>query len=453
MGCAGCSTGLESGVPAGCKSNGHCQTGGCNKLNTFDWLAGMPIAFGQEQTNLYEVSFNNGTRKEFYRNNNNVPVTTGDLVIVETGIGHDMGRISLSGDLVKLQMKKKKVRDRSADIRNIIRTPTEEDLKKWEEAKAKEQETMVRARAIARQLKLEMKIGQVEFQADKKKATFYYIADGRVDFRELIKVYAREFKVKIEMRQIGARQEAGRIGGIGSCGRELCCSTWLTDFKSVSTNAARYQNVSINLSKLSGQCGRLKCCLNYELDTYMEALQDFPKKADKLDTEGGTAFLMKTDILLRLMWYTYEGTPNFYPLTVDQVKEIIELNKQGKKGQVLGVLAIETEKEEEEEENLDFADTVGHISLSTLEKGNKKKKRRNKRKGGGKGQGGGQQKQAQQKGGGQAKQQAGDNKGGQDKQGGGQNRKGGGGGNRKRGRGGRNRNRNNGNNNNGDKKD
>lgn len=397
MGCEGCST--SNGVPKGCKSNGHCKSGGCNMLNTFDWLADMPIAFGSETNQYYEISFQNGSRKDFYKNERNVPVITGDLVVVETAMGHDIGRITLSGELVKLQMKKKKVKERSAEIRNIIRIPEQPDLQTWDEAKALEKDTMVRARAIARSMKLEMKIGHVEYQADKKKTTFYYTAEDRIDFRELIKVYAKEFKVKIEMRQIGARQEAGKIGGIGTCGRELCCSTWLTDFKSVSTNAARYQNLSINLSKLSGQCGRLKCCLNYELDTYMEALEEFPKKAEKLETVSGTATLQKTDILQRLMWYTYVDSPNFYPLTVDKVKEILEMNKADKKAQPLGELAIKDVDEEAEEEASAYEDTVGHITLTALEKtGKKKKKKKNKNRQGQGGQqtaGGGEQRQAQ----------------------------------------------------------
>ncbi len=403
-------------------------------MNTYDWLADMPIAFGTEQNELFEVSFNNGTRKDFYRNSKKLAVNTGDLVKVETGMGTDIGRITLSGDLVKLQMKKKGVKDRSSDIRSIVGFPTEEDLTVWGEAKAREQETMVQARAIARQMNLDMKVGQVEYQADNKKATFFYIADNRVDFRELIKVFAREFKVKIEMRQIGARQEAGRIGGFGSCGRELCCSTWLSDFKSVTTNAARYQNLSINLSKLSGQCGRLKCCLNYELDTYMEALEEFPKKADKLKLEGGDATLMKTDILQRLMWYTQEGSGTFYPLTVEQVHDIIELNRKGELGQALGQIAVRTGGEEEEEEVIEYADTVGHISLESLEKGGKRKKRSGKRRKG-KGQG---NNQGDNKGGNQQKQQARGNqpkaqaggdkpkaeggKGGENRKGGGRNR-------------------------------
>lgn len=393
MGCTSCAT--DNGLPKGCKSHGSCASGACNMMNTFDWLAEMPIAFGSNDgPEYYEISFNGGSRKEFYKNDNKVAVHTGDWAVVDTSMGYDIGQITLSGELVRLQMRKKKVKERNADFRNILRIPNDVEFELMKEAKALEQETMVRARAIARTLKLDMKVGQVEFQADKKKATFYYTAEDRVDFRELIKEYAREFKVKIEMRQIGARQEAGKIGGIGSCGRELCCSTWLTDFKSVSTNAARYQNLSINLAKLSGQCGRLKCCLNYELDTYMEALQDFPKKADKLETESGIVFLAKTDILKRLMWYTYAGDPNFYPLTVEQVADIIELNDNGKKAQPLGQIVIIEEAPEDEEVEADYADTVGQITLNALEKTGKKRKK--KRKGGG-GQKDGKPQQANQR--------------------------------------------------------
>lgn len=367
-------------MPAGCKSNGHCLTGGCNKLNTFNWLADIPIAFGVDDDNLFEISFKNGSRKAFFKNENKVPVQTGELIVVEAPFGgYDIGKVSLSGELVKMQMKKKKINEEEKELRNILRKPTENDLKKWDEARNLEHETMVRARAAARQLKLDMKVADVEFQADKRKATFYYIADGRVDFRELIKVYARDFKVKVEMRQIGARQEAGKIGGIGSCGRELCCSTWLTEFKSVSTAAARYQNLSINISKLSGQCGRLKCCLNFELDTYMEALEDFPKNADKLTTATGVAYLQKTDILTRMMWYTYPKNPTFIPLTVEKVKDILDMNAGGKKPESLMEFAIfETSKKKEEEE--EFTELVGHISLESLDKGTKKrKKKRNNR--------------------------------------------------------------------------
>ena len=285
MGCTGCSVGVENGTPKGCGSKGNCSTGGCNRMNTFDWLAQMDI-IDVDNFDIVEVSFKNGSRKGFYHAAPYLEVFTGDTVAVDVGHGYDIGKISLSGELVRLQMKRKKIKEDKV-IHNVIRRANTRDIERLGEARAKERETLVRARAIARSLKLDMKMGDVEFQGDNRKATFFYTANGRVDFRELIRHFAQEFRVKIEMRQIGARQESARIGGLGSCGRELCCSTWLTDFKSVSTAAARYQNLAINQAKLSGQCGRLKCCLNFELDTYMEAVKAFPKKADRIQTEAG----------------------------------------------------------------------------------------------------------------------------------------------------------------------
>lgn len=376
MGCAGCSTSVD-GSPAGCGQKGHCATGGCNKMNTYNWLADIPIAFGSEQSQFYEVSFKNGSRKSFYKNTKELEIETGDQVIVSSVFGEDLGRISLSGDLVEVQMRKKKFSKKN--VQSILRHAEEEDFLSWQEAKDLEKNTMIRARAIARQLKLKMKISDVDFQADKKKAIFFYIADNRVDFRELIKVYAREFNIKVEMRQIGSRQEAGMVGGIGTCGRELCCSTWLSDFKSVGTQAARYQNLSINMSKLSGQCGRLKCCLNYELDTYKEALKHFPKRAEVIQTDVGPAYLKKTDILKELMWYASEESSTFYPLTVEKVKEILELNKDGKKIKSLVDVAVEIDDGEEKEE---YTELVGHITLKGLDKKtNKNKRRRKGRKG------------------------------------------------------------------------
>ncbi|MBT8220358.1 MAG: hypothetical protein KJP00_11055, partial [Bacteroidia bacterium] len=269
MGCASCRT--NNGVPGGCKSNGHCKSGGCNKLNTFDWLSYEDVV-DAERYPFVEVSFKKGASKRFYGNPIGNRTNTGDVVVVEADNGFDVGQISLSGDLVRLQMKKRKVNEETIRLK-VSRIASERDVEKLDYVRSKEKETLVRARVIARSLGLDMKIGDIEYQADSKKATFFYTAEGRVDFRELIKQYAREFRVKVEMRQIGARQESSRIGGLGSCGRELCCSTWLTDYKSVSTAAARYQNLAINQAKLSGQCGRLKCCLNYELDTYMDALE------------------------------------------------------------------------------------------------------------------------------------------------------------------------------------
>lgn len=373
MSCAGCAVGANSGIPAGCRSNGHCATGGCNKLNTYDWLRSMPIPASQ-RFNIHEVSFKNGVRKGFYANSKGLDVMTGDMVCVETDSGYDIGRISLSGELVKLQMKKRKV-PVTGTFSPILRKATDADLEKMMEGRAMEGATMLKARIFARELKLDMKIGEVEYQGDKRKATFYYIADGRVDFRELIKIYAREFRVKIEMRQIGARQEAGKIGGLGSCGRELCCSTWLTDFKSVSTHAARYQNLSINQSKLSGQCGRLKCCLNFELDTYMDALQEFPRNADYLRTEAGDARLVKTDIFKKLMVYEYKDGGKQFPIEIVKVREILAMNAKGQKPEHLEGMKYEVEAPPKE---VEYATVMEQVSLRTIEKAEKKRKHKNR---------------------------------------------------------------------------
>ena len=394
MGCKGCSVGSNAdGTPKGCQSNGGCGSGGCNRLNTYDWLAKLDLPDTNEY-NIVEVSFKNGSRKGFYVNQPHTRAITGDNVVVETGAGSDVGMISLSGDLVRLQMKKKRVSEDSI-LHKVIRRANERDMEKLQEARARERATMIRARVITRTLDLEMKVGDVEFQADKRKATFYYTADGRVDFRELIRHFAKEFKVKIEMRQIGARQESARIGGIGSCGRELCCSTWLTDFKSVSTAAARYQNLAINQAKLSGQCGRLKCCLNYELDTYMDALEEFPKKVDALHTQAGKAVLVKTDIFKRTMYFAYIAENGFrgqfYPLKLERVKEILAMNKRGEKpaelvekeyGSILG-----SGSTEENEAVFGGEELTGIVELPP-EKRKKKSRNRNKNKRKGKGHGG-----------------------------------------------------------------
>lgn len=371
MGCTSCAT--DSGKPKGCKSNGNCSTGGCNKMNTYDWFVDMPIAFGADEYKIHEVSFKQGVSKGFFRNDKNLQLNTGDFVIVHTPTGHDLGEITLSGELVRLQMRKKKIKEQEKDLGNIVRIANEDDFKLLESFRAKEKDTLIQARAIAKTLNLEMKISDVQYQADGKKAIFYYIADGRVDFRELIKVYASNFKVKVEMKQIGARQEAGIVGGIGSCGRELCCSTWLTDFKSVNTGAARYQNISINMQKLSGQCGRLKCCLNYELDTYVEASKLFPQQADELETKVGKLKLQKTDILKGLLFYAYEGKwDKFYPFTIEQVKQLKENAAKG----LLIESVYEVIEEEVNEEKEAYEDLVGQISIDSLEKKSKKKKKK-----------------------------------------------------------------------------
>src|SRR5580658_5504647 len=302
MGCSNCGT--ANGKPSGCKSNGGCSSGGCNRLNVHDWLANLPFSDPESGCRVVELSFNNGSRKDFYRNTTTQLFEKGDMVSVEGVSGFDVGMVTITGEIVRLQMKKKGIEENNPDIKKILRRASDKDLEVMKQNKAREKEALVRARAISRQLKLDMKMSEVEIQADGRKATFFYIADDRVDFRELIKLYAGEFRLKVEMRQIGARQEAAKVGGIGSCGRELCCATWLTDFKSVNTTAARYQNLSINQSKLSGQCGRLKCCLNYELDTYLDALQNFPDNAEHLETIKGMANLQKRDIFKNLMWYS-----------------------------------------------------------------------------------------------------------------------------------------------------
>ncbi|WZN43876.1 regulatory iron-sulfur-containing complex subunit RicT [Chitinophaga pollutisoli] len=300
------------------------------------------------------------------------------MVAVEGISGFDVGMVNLTGELVKLQMKKRRVED-TPEVKKVLRRASNDDMHRMSENKNRERDALIKARAIARNLGLEMKLAEVEIQADGRKATFFYTADDRVDFRELIKVYASEFRVKVEMRQIGARQEAGKVGGIGSCGRELCCSTWLTDFKSVNTTAARYQNLSINQAKLSGQCGRLKCCLNYELDTYLDALKDFPDDCDVIETSTGKASLQKRDIFKNLMWYSYDNSNKQYPLTISRVKEIRQLNMQGIRPDELKAVEVVTSKPNKEAD-LGFADVVGQISLRSLEKASQKRKAKNREK-------------------------------------------------------------------------
>jgi cell fate regulator YaaT (PSP1 superfamily) len=341
-------------------------------MNTHDWLRNLPIADVESSCKVVEVSFNKGTRKDFFRNLSLQPFEKGDLIAVEGVSGFDVGEVSLTGEIVRLQMKKRNVKEDNPEMKKILRAATDRDIDLMKQNKAREPEAVIRSRAIAKQLKLDMKISQVEMQADGRKATFFYIADGRVDFRELIKVYASEFKVKVEMRQIGARQEAGKVGGIGSCGRELCCSSWLTDFKSVNTAAARYQNLSINQTKLSGQCGRLKCCLNYELDTYLDALQHFPDNCDMIQVAKGNAFLIKKDIFKNLMWYTLPDSNKQYPLSIESVIRIKTQNRQGIIPEELEVVDVTTNKPKEVEP--EFVDVVGQISLRTLEKADKKKR-------------------------------------------------------------------------------
>ena len=376
MGCSSCGSG-SGGSPSGCGDKGHCSTGGCNKRNTYDWISVMDI-HDPTEFRVVEVSFKKGARKDFFLNETHTNAETGDLVMVETDGGMDCGQITLSGELVRAQMKKKKVKLDRVTLK-VIRKANQRDSEKLGEARDLEKPTLVRARVIARTLGLDMKIGDIEYQADKRKATFYYTAEGRVDFRELVRSYAKEFKVKVEMRQIGARQESARIGGIGSCGRELCCSTWLSDFQSVNTAAARYQNIAINQTKLSGQCGRLKCCLNYELDTYMDALKHFPKGVDYIKTKKGKAALIKTDIFKGLMFYAYLGEKSRGPIVAldkERVKEIQKMNKEGELPEELidriAQMAIDSAQEKE----IEYEDVTGEIELPEL----RKKRRNNKKK-------------------------------------------------------------------------
>ncbi|GGE11580.1 hypothetical protein CHU00_11155 [Sphingobacterium cellulitidis] len=356
------------------------MTSGCNKLDVYDWLVDMDLPSNYKPFDIVEVRFK-GSRKEFFINSDNIYLEMGEMVVVEPNTGgYDIGHVSLTGELVRLQLKKNNVKPEDV-IKKVYRKATENDVAKYNLAKDLEWETMHRARNLALELGLSMKISDVDYQGDKTKATFYYTAEGRVDFRELIKRMAEAFRIRIEMRQIGMRQEASRLGGIGSCGRELCCSTWLTDFKTVSTSAARYQNLSLNTLKLAGQCGKLKCCLNYELDSYMDALKDIPNNIDRIETHSGVAYLQKTDIFKKTMWFSYPHAESWIPLSVEQVKEFAELNSQGKKPQEL----IVPEKEEVINVAIpDYENVVGQDSLTRLDERNKKKKKRKPKKSPGK---------------------------------------------------------------------
>lgn len=340
----------------------------------------MTLPDGQKPFHIVEVRFK-GSRKEFFKNTNSIPLKAGDVVAVEGNPGHDIGTVSIAGELVRLQLKKKGIDENSAEIKTLYRLAKGYDLEKWEEVKALEVKTMFDSRTIALELKLQMKLSDVEFQGDGKKATFYYTAEDRVDFRELIKRLADRFKTRIDMRQIGMRQEAARLGGIGSCGRELCCSTWLTDFKAVTTSAARYQNLSLNQIKLAGQCGKLKCCLNYELDSYIDAVKDFADTNIKLELQNGYAKHVKTDIFKRIMWYSFVpherkegfqfGSDAWIQLSIERVNEIIEMNKQGIKP-----AELKTDIEIAfKEVTHDYENVVGQDSITRLDKKKKSKKK------------------------------------------------------------------------------
>ena len=377
MACGSCGTG-EDGKPRGCKSNGACTSGGCEKLSVFDWLSNMTLPGNETPFNIYEVRFKNG-RKHFFKNTEKLTISMGDVVAVEGSPGHDIGVVSLGGELVKVQMKKRKVSIDSEEIKKIYRKASQRDIEIWEKARNRELETQKRGREILGRLGLKMKLSDVEFQGDGNKATFYYTAEARVDFRQLIKDLAGAFSIRVEMKQVGARQEAARLGGVGSCGRELCCSTWLTDFRKVTTSAARYQQLSLNPLKLAGQCGKLKCCLNFELDSYLDALNDFPKQEKILKTESGDAEFVKMDIFKKLIWYTYkENRSKWYKLSLEQVQEIIDLNNKNE----VSIPLEDYESDIEEVVAVDFENVVGQDSLTRFDtpKKNRRRNRNKKRK-------------------------------------------------------------------------
>ncbi|RRB12493.1 PSP1 domain-containing protein [Larkinella knui] len=382
MGCKSCTTGgcgtkTATGAVGGCKNNGACGTGGCNKMNVFDWLSNMETPSTRRYDAAVEVKFKGG-RKEYYRNPHQIDLTTGDFVVCEMQTGYHIGCVSLQGELVRLQMMKKNI-PFSDDLKVIHRVASPKDLEKHEQAIARDLTTMYRTREVVKELKLNMKLSDVEYQSDNTKATFYYSSDERVDFRELIKILAAEFKIRVEMRQISLRQEAGRLGGIGSCGRELCCSTWLTDFKNITTSAARYQNLSLNPSKLSGQCGRLKCCLNYELETYVDALRDIPQVEKPLETQKGRASLQKTDIFRRIMWFGYSTESTWYPLPIARVMEIQELNKKGIIPESFDLLEPMAERKETAKGLSSLNSDLEKLDKKFSDRSDRKKKRKKKK--------------------------------------------------------------------------
>jgi len=382
MGCKGCSSsGCNTQLPRGCKNNGNCGSGGCNQLSVFDWLSDIQSPGENDAFKGVEVRFK-GSRKEFYNNKDTLLLKVGDVVAVEANPGHDVGIVSIVGELAKLQMKKKVKSIQLDDLKTIYRKAKETDISRWNEAVALENESMYKARKIAEFLGLEMKISDVEYQGDKSKATFYYTANGRVDFRQLVKELSSQLRIRIEMRQIGARQESARLGGIGACGRELCCSSWLSDFRSVSTSAARYQQLSINPQKLAGQCGKLKCCLNFELDGYLEGIKEFPDTQTKLKTKVGECIFIKMDIFQRKMWYAYEDTSigSILELPLDYVNEVIEKNQQGILIDKLEIFETESLARSDDYENVVGQDSINRFDRKTKKpyKGKRKKNKFNK---------------------------------------------------------------------------
>jgi cell fate regulator YaaT (PSP1 superfamily) len=384
MGC-GCGSNKGSCSPAGCKGNGNCSSGGCNKINSYDWFNGMSMPSDYVPFDVIEVKFK-GNRKNYYKNSDQLELYPGQAVVVGSEMGHDVGHVSMSGELVRLQLKKLGVDENSDKFHPVYRVANEKDIESYEHYKSIEGKTLERARTIAMSLKLQMKLSDIEFQADGRKVVFFYTAEKRVDFRELIRRYASEFKCRIEMRQVGYREEASRLGGIGSCGRELCCSTWMSEFKFVNMSSARTQNLSINMLKLSGQCGRLKCCLNFELDTYVDALKEFPK-TDRLylETEAGRAKLQKMDILKRQMWFSYKNASDWIPLQLDRVNEILSLNKKGIKPERLSDIARGIEITDAtlslKKEDLLEDEKLGKLEKRYEKQREQRKKRNQRRKG------------------------------------------------------------------------
>jgi len=375
MACAGCSTVGPDGKPAGCKSNGYCSTSGCNKLGVFDWLTGVPLPGGQQAFDGVEVRFKN-TRKAFYRNTVGLQLMPGDLVAVDAAPGHDIGMVSLAGELVRAQMERKKVTGETYELRKVLRKATQEDIDRWHAARKHEDDTMFASRRMVADARLDMKVTDVEYQGDGTKTTIYYTAEDRIDFRGIVRTMSDRFKVRVEMKQIGARQEAGRIGGIGSCGRELCCSTWLTDFRSVTTSAARYQQLALNPQKLAGQCGKLKCCLNYELDMYIEAVKSYPSQNAKLKTQQGVGVHMKTDIFTGKMWYGFKQPGGPFVMAgfpIDVVRDVLAQNKAGVEPEVdLNMVDEVAEKVKAP----DYENVVGQDDLTRFDSKNKSGKNR-----------------------------------------------------------------------------
>lgn len=396
MACGNCGTGAE-GKPAGCKSNGYCSTSGCNKLGVFDWLTGVPLPQGQQAFDGVEVRFKN-TRKAFFRNASGLQLSPGDLVTVDAAPGHDVGMVSLSGELVRAQMARRGLQGDTYDLRRILRKSTQEDIDRWHEARKQEEPTMLAARQMVRDARLDMKVTDAEFQGDGTKVTIYYTAEDRIDFRGIVRTMSDRFKARVEMKQIGARQETGRIGGIGSCGRELCCSTWLTDFRSVTTSAARYQQLALNPQKLAGQCGKLKCCLNYELDMYIEAIKSYPSQNAKLKTQQGTGAHIKTDIFTGKMWYGFKKPGQGFVMAgfpVDVVRDIIAQNKQGIEPEVdLNMVDEPVEKVKAP----DYENVVGQDELTRFDSKIKSGGKRRRGKGGDGRQGGGKRPESREQG-------------------------------------------------------